>query len=121
MHQFLPFAWFGGKCVPFADATQSVATQPGSTHACVASWLTFAGPASRMYGAVVSTTITCRITAAAVLLDLSRAEYTSVNTVPATARTFLALNDATAGFSATTDGILEITGYSGSLANLAVV
>jgi branched-chain amino acid aminotransferase len=26
MHQFLPFAWFGGKCVPFADATQSVAT-----------------------------------------------------------------------------------------------
>ena len=39
----------------------------------------------------------------------------------ATARTFLALNDATAGFSATTDGILEITGYSGSLVNLAVV
>ena len=26
MHQFLPFAWFGGKCVPFADATLSVAT-----------------------------------------------------------------------------------------------
>ena len=26
MHQFLPFAWFGGKCVPFAEATLSVAT-----------------------------------------------------------------------------------------------
>ncbi len=26
MHQFLPYAWFGGRCVPFADATISVAT-----------------------------------------------------------------------------------------------
>jgi branched-chain amino acid aminotransferase len=26
MHQFLPYAWFGGKCVPFAEATLSVAT-----------------------------------------------------------------------------------------------
>ncbi|MFM7235705.1 MAG: branched-chain amino acid transaminase [Cyanobium sp.] len=26
MHQFLPFAWFGGQCVPFAEATLSVAT-----------------------------------------------------------------------------------------------
>ena len=26
MHQFLPYAWFGGKCVPFAEATISVAT-----------------------------------------------------------------------------------------------
>ena len=26
MHQFLPSAWFGGKCVPFAEATLSVAT-----------------------------------------------------------------------------------------------
>ncbi|WP_216903017.1 branched-chain amino acid transaminase [Synechococcus sp. CCY 9618] len=26
MHQFLPYAWFGGQCVPFADATLSVAT-----------------------------------------------------------------------------------------------
>jgi Ca2+-binding RTX toxin-like protein len=39
----------------------------------------------------------------------------------ATTRTFLALNDATAGFLATTDALVEITGYSGSLANLAVV
>jgi len=36
-------------------------------------------------------------------------------------RTFLALNDATAGFSATNDAIVEITGFSGSLANLAVI
>ena len=26
MHQFLPYAWFGGHCVPFAEATISVAT-----------------------------------------------------------------------------------------------
>ena len=26
MHQFLPYAWFGGTCVPFAEATLSVAT-----------------------------------------------------------------------------------------------
>ncbi|MFN5117631.1 MAG: bluetail domain-containing putative surface protein [Cyanobacteriota bacterium] len=38
-----------------------------------------------------------------------------------TTRTFLALNDGTAGFSASTDAILEITGYSGSLVNLAVI
>jgi branched-chain amino acid aminotransferase len=26
MHQFLPYAWFRGRCVPFAEATLSVAT-----------------------------------------------------------------------------------------------
>ena len=26
MHQFLPFAWFEGRCVPFEDAKVSVAT-----------------------------------------------------------------------------------------------
>jgi branched-chain amino acid aminotransferase len=26
MEQFLPYAWFGGRCVPFAEATLSVAT-----------------------------------------------------------------------------------------------
>jgi hypothetical protein len=36
-------------------------------------------------------------------------------------RTFLALNDATAGFSATNDAIVEITGFTGSLTNLALV
>ena len=36
-------------------------------------------------------------------------------------RTFLALNNGTAGFSQTTDAIIEITGYSGSPENLAVV
>ncbi len=39
----------------------------------------------------------------------------------ASTRTFLALNDATAGFLATTDALIDITGYTGSLANLAVV
>ncbi len=36
-------------------------------------------------------------------------------------RTFLALNDGTAGFEARTDGIVEITGFSGSLAELAII
>lgn len=36
-------------------------------------------------------------------------------------RTFLALNDGTAGFQAANDTIVEITGYSGSLTALAVV
>jgi serralysin len=39
----------------------------------------------------------------------------------ASARTFLALNDAVAGFSSTSDGIIEITGYTGLLTNLAIV
>ncbi|MBM5823553.1 MAG: hypothetical protein FJ082_14190 [Cyanobacteria bacterium K_Offshore_surface_m2_011] len=36
-------------------------------------------------------------------------------------RTFLALNDGTAGFQAASDAIVEITGYSGSLTALAIV
>jgi Ca2+-binding RTX toxin-like protein len=36
-------------------------------------------------------------------------------------RTFLALNNDTAGFSASTDAIVEITGFSGNLNNLQVV
>ena len=38
-----------------------------------------------------------------------------------TTRTFLALNNGTAGFSSTTDAIIDITGFSGSLSNLAIV
>ncbi|WP_397334002.1 bluetail domain-containing putative surface protein, partial [Nostoc sp. FACHB-152] len=33
----------------------------------------------------------------------------------------LALNDGVDGFSALTDAVVEITGYKGNLANLAVV
>ena len=36
-------------------------------------------------------------------------------------RTFLGVNDATAGFDQRFDALVEITGYSGSLANLAIV
>jgi serralysin len=36
-------------------------------------------------------------------------------------RTFLALNNAVAGFQAGNDGIIEITGYGGNLANLAII
>ncbi|MBI4785145.1 MAG: VCBS repeat-containing protein [Oscillatoriophycideae cyanobacterium NC_groundwater_1537_Pr4_S-0.65um_50_18] len=35
-------------------------------------------------------------------------------------RTFLALNNGSAGFQAASDGVIEITGYSGSLVNLAI-
>jgi Domain of unknown function (DUF4347)/RTX calcium-binding nonapeptide repeat (4 copies) len=38
----------------------------------------------------------------------------------ASTRTFLALNNATAGFAASSDSIIEITGYTGLLSNLAV-
>ena len=34
----------------------------------------------------------------------------------ANTRTFVAINDATAGFSATTDAIIEVTGLTGTLA-----
>ncbi|MCC5647480.1 hypothetical protein LC607_32150 [Nostoc sp. CHAB 5824] len=36
-------------------------------------------------------------------------------------QTFLALNDNTNGFSALTDAVIEISGYKGNLASLAVV
>ncbi len=35
-------------------------------------------------------------------------------------RTFLAINDATAGFRAGSDSVIEISGYAGNLANLAI-
>jgi len=38
-----------------------------------------------------------------------------------TMRTFVALNDANAGFQANTDNVVEITGYSGFLNNLAII
>jgi hypothetical protein len=38
-----------------------------------------------------------------------------------TTRTFVALNDAVAGFQAASDGVLEITGFSGDLRGLAVI
>jgi hypothetical protein len=39
----------------------------------------------------------------------------------ASEQTFLALNDSVAGFSAATDSIVEITGYTGSINQLAIV
>ncbi|MBD3886307.1 cadherin-like domain-containing protein [Phormidium tenue FACHB-886] len=41
-------------------------------------------------------------------------------TFTAGSRTFLALNDSTAGFSTTADAVVEITGYSGNLNSLAI-
>jgi len=36
-------------------------------------------------------------------------------------RNFLALNDSRAGFSASTDSIIEITGFTGNLNSLSIV
>jgi hypothetical protein len=36
-------------------------------------------------------------------------------------RTFLGLNDSKAGFSASTDSVIEITGYSGNLSDLKIM
>mgnify|MGYP001792321241 CR=1 FL=1 len=36
-------------------------------------------------------------------------------------RTFLALNDEVAGFQAATDAVIEITGYSGNLADMVII
>jgi hypothetical protein len=38
-----------------------------------------------------------------------------------TTRSFVALNDGTAGFQAANDGVVELTGYSGDLRGLGVV
>ena len=35
-------------------------------------------------------------------------------------RTFLAINDATPGFTASRDSVIEITGYTGNLSTLAI-
>jgi hypothetical protein len=50
----------------------------------------------------------------------NKAATFTVGTGPTT-RTFLALNDATAGFQAQSDALLEITGYAGDLRGLAVI
>lgn len=36
-------------------------------------------------------------------------------------RTFLALNDGTAGFQDATDAVIELTGFTGNLTNLAII
>ena len=35
-------------------------------------------------------------------------------------KTFICINDGTSGFDATKDSVIEITGYTGSLASLAI-
>ena len=39
----------------------------------------------------------------------------------ATSRSFLVLNDGVAGYQAATDGLIEITGFSGNLGGLAIL
>ena len=50
----------------------------------------------------------------------NKAATFTVGTGPTT-RTFLALNNGTAGFQAQSDALLEITGYAGDLRGLAVI
>jgi endoglucanase len=72
-------------------------------------------------GTVVALTeagVASLLTATTFLAD--RAASFSFGSGPAT-RTFVALNDAVAGFQAASDGVLEITGYGGDLRNLAVI
>ena len=54
--------------------------------------------------------------------ELTTAQFAANDAVAFTfgSQTFLALNDDTAGFSATSDSIIEITGFSGSLDNLTI-
>ncbi|MDB9535241.1 Calx-beta domain-containing protein, partial [Dolichospermum planctonicum CS-1226] len=56
--------------------------------------------------------ITARLTAAAFTAN-SAAQFTFGTGI--STRTFVAINDATAGFSATTDAIIEVTGFTGTL------
>ncbi|MFO7629943.1 MAG: bluetail domain-containing putative surface protein [Prochlorococcaceae cyanobacterium] len=67
------------------------------------------------------------LTAAGISAVLSSSAFTA-NTAAAfslgtgaTQRTFLALNDATAGYQAGSDGLIEITGYTGNLNDLAIL
>jgi hypothetical protein len=52
---------------------------------------------------------------------LAQQAATFTTGVGAATRTFVAFNDGVAGFQAATDGVVEITGYSGDLRNLSVV
>ena len=38
-----------------------------------------------------------------------------------TAKTFLALNDGTAGYLSISDGLIEITGFTSTITNLAII
>jgi len=48
------------------------------------------------------------------------ATFTYEDSATSSTRTFLALNDQTNGFTASTDAIIEITGYAGDLKNLYI-
>ncbi|MFM7314201.1 MAG: bluetail domain-containing putative surface protein [Cyanobium sp.] len=52
---------------------------------------------------------------------LSRRAATFTDGSGADQRTVLALNDKTAGFQSAADAVIEITGYQGTLSNLAVI
>ena len=68
---------------------------------------------------LTSTSIQSLLTAAS--FTASQAATFSYNDPNIGQRTFLALNDNTAGFNELTDGIIEITGFQGTLTNLSVI
>ena len=54
------------------------------------------------------------------LLDLENFGANQAATFNINNQTYLAINDDEAGFSADSDAIIEITGFSGNLADLAI-
>ncbi|MBD2156189.1 Ig-like domain-containing protein [Leptolyngbya sp. FACHB-16] len=74
---------------------------------------------SRIFNAGAIATLTESGISAALTTSNFSASGAAVFTVGT--RTFVALNNATAGFSATTDAIVEITGYTGNLNNLSII
>ena len=69
--------------------------------------------------ALDATSISALLTSTSFLAN--RAATFSYADLSGISRSFIALNDASAGFSASTDAIVEITGYTGSLNNLQIV
>ena len=82
--------------------------------AMAASQVARLGPVASLSAADVSTLLTPTSFLA------NQAATFTLGSGPAT-RTFLALNDALAGFQVASDGVVEITGYQGDLRALAVV
>jgi hypothetical protein len=72
------------------------------------------GPVTSLRAAEVSTLLT------PTSFQANQAATFTLGSGPLT-RTFLALNDAMAGFQAASDGVVEITGYQGDLRALGVV
>ena len=74
-------------------------------------------------GVTMLATAVTNLTAAGISAVLTTSTFGAFKAVAFSygSQTFLALNDKTAGFSATNDGLIDITGFSGNLNNLAIL